>query len=369
MFCDVEFEWKMEELRDWARRGAEEGRTHRRIVVASVPPPSPLPPSQGEEHREQEQTTNTHCIAGHQFALPASFSLSSFVLLFIGSPISPLLTTLMLTYNDIPAYLYDPSLPTPSPIPSTSSPAIRRLLSRRFYLTQHALSSRIIGLLIGVVSHNGVLPILERLQRLIKAAGKKAYVVAVGKVNPSKLANFSDIDVWCLISCPFAAILPEGGRGYFREVVTPRELEMALTGQAWTGQYSTDFTVPLKEEKGGEGEEGEEGEGEGDVVYDSATGKLRGALPTFAGGGSAVIRREDGQVVRTAVDAMRERSWKGLETERDRRLRLQKEAKEEAELGGGDEGDGRGVEERIKSAVVEAGLEGIASRYTKERKD
>ena len=85
--------------------------------------------------------------------------------------------------------------------------------------------------------------------------------------------------------------------------------------------------------RAGRGEE--EGDEEGDVVYDSATGKLRGALPTFAGGSSAIIRREEGQVMRTAVDAMRERSWKGLETERDRRLRLLKEAKEDARAGGG----------------------------------
>ena len=215
-FCDVEFEWKMPELKDWVRRGAEEGRTRRRVVVASVRPSPPPPPSQGggdEEQREQEQSTCSHCIAGHEFSLPPSSSLSSFVLLFIGSPSSPFLSTLMLTYNDMPTYLYDPSTPSPSILPSTSSPAIRRLLSRRFYLTQHALSSRIIGLLIGVVSHQGVLPVIERMQRLIRAAGKKSYVVAVGKVNPSKLANFSDIDVWCLISCPYAAILPDGGQG------------------------------------------------------------------------------------------------------------------------------------------------------------
>ena len=371
VFCDVEYEWKMAELTEWLARGAGDRSFPRRIVVARVQPaylpPTPTSVAQDEQQQTEVVTGHRHCIAGHEFTLPSESALSTFRLLFLGAPASPVLANLMLTYNTLPAYVYDPAGDRPGIQPAASTAAMRRLLARRYYLTQHAMSARIIGLLIGVLSHAAVLGVVERLQGLVKAAGKKSYTVAVGKVNPSKLANFADVDLWCLISCPYAALIPNPGGVYFTEIVTPRELEMALTGRPWTGEYSTDMTSVAAGEVG-ETERRVEGEEEGaaEVVFDSATGKLRGVLPTFNRGGTALITREEGQVVRTAVDAMRERSWKGLETEHDRRLRMLREAKEDEELGIGEEGGGAAVEERIAAAVAEQGLQGIASRYTKE---
>ena len=372
VLCDLEYEWRMHELQEWVTRGAEERRTQRTIVVATVRPPPSIPAKAAErevEAREHEavegqpEAATLHSIAGHAFALPPSASLETFCLLFVGAPSSPALTNAMLTYNALPAYVYDPSSPSSSIVPSSSSASIRRTLSRRYYLTQRAMSASIVGLLVAALSHAAVLRTLERLKALVKDAGKKSYVVAVGKVNPSKLANFAEVDLWVLVSCPFAALLPDAG--YFRDVVTPMELEMALKGRPWTGRYSTDIgrLGEADEEQGtGEGE----GEGEDGVVFDSATGKLRATLPTFARGGTEVVRREGGDVVKSAADAMRERSWKGLETERERRLRMEREAEEEAEMFGQAKPDATTVSARISVSAVEPGLEGIASRYTKE---
>ena len=378
VFCDVEYEWKMEELKVSVARGRDEGRTRRPIVVATVQPQpaATASPAAGAEAREEDTASTVHTIAGHVFRLPPLTPLSSFQLLFIGSPRSPMLTNLLLTYNSLPAYTFDPSSPSPSIIPSSASAAIRRTLSRRYYLTQHSLSASTVGLVVATLSHTSTLPTLAHLTQLIRASGKKVYTVVVGKLNPSKLANFADVDVWCTLSCPYSALQADaGGRGgYFREVLTPMELEMGLKGLPWTGRYVTDMRKlgvggGVEGDGGtgageGEGDESEgEEEGVGEVVFDSATGKLRAVLPSFTQGGTAVIARESGQVVRSATG--RERSWKGLETEHERRMRMKKEAQEDAELTGTAEDESK-LDERIAVSLVEAGLEGIASRYTKE---
>lgn len=66
------------------------------------------------------------------------------------------------------------------------------------------------------------------------------YTVAVGKLNPSKLANFPEIDVFVIVSCPENSLLDS--RDFYRPVITPFELELALNVErTWTGEYSTDF--------------------------------------------------------------------------------------------------------------------------------
>lgn len=70
-----------------------------------------------------------------------------------------------------------------------------------------------------------------------------------------------------------------------RPIITPFELEMALTRKSWTGNYILDFSELLTSEEFGvngvsfsdhEGESGEEEEeGEERPVYSSTTGKYR----------------------------------------------------------------------------------------------
>jgi diphthamide biosynthesis protein 2 len=62
----------------------------------------------------------------------------------------------------------------------------------------------------------------------------------VGKLNPAKLANFPEIDVYTLIACPENSLLDS--RDFYRPVITPFELEVALnSNRQWTGDYTTDF--------------------------------------------------------------------------------------------------------------------------------
>ena len=49
------------------------------------------------------------------------------------------------------------------------------------------------GIAIGTLGVAGYLKALDRLRSLIVAAGKKPYVMVMGKLNPAKLANFPEV--------------------------------------------------------------------------------------------------------------------------------------------------------------------------------
>jgi diphthamide biosynthesis protein 2 len=92
------------------------------------------------------------------------------------------------------------------------------------------------------------LDVIEDVKRLVAKAGKKPYLLAVGKPNPAKLGNFLDIDVFCLVACPTNAILDS--REYMKPIVTPWELMLALTEQDWNAdQYELDITQVSKQMK------------------------------------------------------------------------------------------------------------------------
>ena len=70
---------------------------------------------------------------------------------------------------------------------------------------------------------------------------QRFYTFVVGKLNPNKLANFPEIDCYVIIACPEMSLL-ENARDFYRPVITPFELEVALnSARSWTGNYITDF--------------------------------------------------------------------------------------------------------------------------------
>lgn len=71
-------------------------------------------------------------------------------------------------------------------------------------------------------------------------AGKKYYTFVVGKLNPSKLANFPEIDCYTIVACSENSLID--CKDFYRPVITPFELEVALnSARSWTGDYITDF--------------------------------------------------------------------------------------------------------------------------------
>nr|KAG5714090.1 hypothetical protein BaRGS_020418 [Batillaria attramentaria] len=160
---------------------------------------------------------------------------------------------------------------------------------------------------------------ISYLKTLLRSAGKKSYTFVVGKLNPAKLGNFMEVDVFVLVACPQNSLLDS--REFYRPIVTPFEMDVACNqAREWTGDYVTDFLqllpgaahhIPMQM-----------------AVPDSTdvsliSNKLRsmGQRTTAEGddqGSTAVVLRSEAMAVttvsaETAGEFLSARSWRGLE--------------------------------------------------------
>ncbi|XP_020952492.1 2-(3-amino-3-carboxypropyl)histidine synthase subunit 2 isoform X2 [Sus scrofa] len=107
-----------------------------------------------------------------------------------------------------------------------------RLRARRRYLVERARDARVVGLLAGTLGVARHREALAHLRSLTQAAGKRSYVLALGRPTPAKLANFPEVDVFVLLACPLSALAPQSSGNFFRPVLAPCELEAACN-PAW----------------------------------------------------------------------------------------------------------------------------------------
>ena len=104
-------------------------------------------------------------------------------------------------------------------------------------------ASQTIGIISGTLAVQDYLNTLNFLSQLIRSSAKRCYTLVVGQLNPSKLANFPDVDAFVLVSCPENSLL-DNSRDFLAPLVTPLEIFLALLPAQfpWTGAYSVDFT-------------------------------------------------------------------------------------------------------------------------------
>nr|XP_055197422.1 2-(3-amino-3-carboxypropyl)histidine synthase subunit 2 isoform X3 [Nyctereutes procyonoides] len=107
-----------------------------------------------------------------------------------------------------------------------------RLRARRHYLVERARDAHVVGLLAGTLGVARHREALAHLRNLTRAAGKRSYVLALGRPTPPKLANFPEVDVFVLLACPLGALAPQPPGGLFRPILAPCELEAACN-PAW----------------------------------------------------------------------------------------------------------------------------------------
>lgn len=107
-----------------------------------------------------------------------------------------------------------------------------RLRARRRYLIERARDARVVGLLVGTLGVARHREALAHLRNLTQVAGKRSYVLALGRPTPPKLANFPEVDVFVLLACPLGALAPWPSGSFFRPVLAPCELEAACN-PAW----------------------------------------------------------------------------------------------------------------------------------------
>ncbi|EGS22256.1 putative diphthamide biosynthesis protein [Thermochaetoides thermophila DSM 1495] len=166
-------------------------------------------------------------------------NLQSYSVFHISSPPTALLLALSSRVQSLHIY------PTSTSTSTISPDAAPRLLGRRYARVLTLASAGVIGILVNTLSVANYLTAVDKIRKQIAAAGKKSYTVVVGKLNAAKLANFAEIEGWVVIGCWESALVEEDGPmgasgGLFTPVVTPFELEVALTPddkRVWGGEW------------------------------------------------------------------------------------------------------------------------------------
>lgn len=197
-------------------------------------------------------------------------------------------------------------------------------------------------------------------------------------MNVEKVANFSEVEVWVGVGCWEQGIVgSEGGREFYRAVITPFELGCALDKEkSWTGEWVTDFESLLKVDRETKRTLAEQNEREGEdedsddepPEFDLRTGRYvstsrplrqrKKKLPEENPGGSpssALITSSNsskqlsatGGVISPAAEFLRDkRTWRGLGS--DFVIEYEKE----------------GEKDKNEGAMVEVGRTGVARGYT-----
>ncbi|KAF6811356.1 diphthamide biosynthesis protein 2 [Colletotrichum sojae] len=267
--------------------------------------------------------------------------LSSHSLFHISTPPPALLLALQTRMSSLHV-LSTSDLSTDDPTRTTNA-----LLRRRFARVLTLAAAGVVGILVNTLSVSNYLPSIDLLRRRVADAGKKSYTVVVGKLNAAKLANFAEVDGWVVVGCWESGLVEEDA-GFFRPVITPFELEVALTPEServwglewWGGIEKLDHEAVSRKEE----EEGDEDES-APPEYDLRTGRLvssrpmrmpvRSANEAKAGGDgdgdaeakpaqSALVKREVGEVatingvLSPGAEYLRsQRTWQGLGTDYD----------------------------------------------------
>jgi len=174
-------------------------------------------------------------VAGRSCNLPAGSSVDEWKVLYIGEE-GMTLTNLMLVLNRCSFYTYNPR----TQIFRQETLNVNQQLRKRYYLIEKAKDAKLIGILVATLGVANYLEVIERIKEIITRAGKKYYTFVVGKLNPSKLANFPEIDCYTIVACSENSLID--CKEFYRPVITPFELEVALnSARTWTGDYITDF--------------------------------------------------------------------------------------------------------------------------------
>jgi len=197
-----------------------------------------------EETEQIEGEASSYSLRGFNFPTSPSHSTNP-AFLYIGED-GREFESIVLNTHPTPVFRYD----TSSETLISPSRAAKKILMRRFFLSEKVKDAERVGIVVATLATEQYLEIINRLKRKLLEAGKKPYVFSVGKLNPAKLANFTEIDVFVLVSCPLTALIDTSE--YFQEIVCPFDVEIALGLREWTAEYTTAFVEILRDTVTGE---------------------------------------------------------------------------------------------------------------------
>jgi diphthamide biosynthesis protein 2 len=198
-----------------------------------------------------------HChssliIGGLHIQLDPDESIHDYILIYIGGSakdeeVDAHLTNILLRCSSIgnantpkKFWIYNP--PLQKLITTEEAVALsRKQIQQRYYQIQKAKVAQIFGIVVASVTIDLYQPVIAAIEQML--TGRFSYYTfAVGKINVSKLANFSEVDCFVLIACPDLLLSSHDPKEYPTPIVSPFELAIALGYKEWDGFYSLELS-------------------------------------------------------------------------------------------------------------------------------
>ena len=282
-------------------------------------------PSSGDAPGISDDTVTTDTLILGGLEIPSCENWPETTLLFVGQdeasrPLQNIMLRFLTDSTNAPAAYWTWN-PVTEILSTRASSALSRLLNRRFYLVQKAKLARIFGILVANPSDSTTRPVIRHLQALLQAHGAAQYNFMVGKVNPNKLANFAEVDAYCLVACPEHALLENERSDYATPILTPLEVAMALGCVEWGSlPYSLDARDFLKETMDAVEQEASLNDNDTDneddaPYYNPVTGRFESALRKDDTTIDLKALPGKGQITTyqsAAADFLRQRTYQGL---------------------------------------------------------
>lgn len=232
------------------------------------------------------------------------WNISNSNIIFIGQQDSPTLTLLMLMrsrYPDLKTFVYDPNTNI-----GQEHTLSNRSIMKRFHLIEKAVDSQLIGILIAGTALSHTSSVVDALQRMIKKAGKRSFLLSMGKLNPNKLANFLELDVFVLVACEENSITLNQ-KDYHKPILTPLEFSLSLNPEN-NALFEIDWNCNMEsfiQESRSLSDFQEES-----TRYSFATGKLNSRQVTQYLNQPKMITYDDDS--KQVVNRLKERCYQGL---------------------------------------------------------
>lgn len=161
--------------------------------------------------------------------LPASCGV-----LYVGAQGSALERRLMLRHCSArPVWRMDPENGHVTKLSSHS------LLMQRYRFVEFAKSAGIVGLLMNPTDALHGQALADRLDLLLRRAGRQVYRFILNQVTVEKLGNFPEVE--CFVSLASPEEFPFNSKEFRVPVASPYEVEVALGAREWSAEYIIDL--------------------------------------------------------------------------------------------------------------------------------
>jgi diphthamide biosynthesis protein 2 len=217
------------------------------VAVAKIESEIFIPGTQSID-KSSSKCSSSHFCGRHFIGVDSLNDIDhSYKILYVGRT-RVFLDTLMMTFPRASGvYHFDPTITAAAADEGEcilASSQMTRLLSKRYFNINYIIlfiiiigAARLlmiekiraatrIGILVGTLAVASYVDVIDSVQTLIEASDKRAHVVVVGKLNPAKLGNFMEIEVFVNVACPENSLID--GREFLQPIVTPFELYLAL---------------------------------------------------------------------------------------------------------------------------------------------